>query len=443
MRRRGSARSTLARDARDARRLRQTWRPEGVGRRLRRRAPSASRRARAAATRAAGESARAGSATPIEPPGGRGRCGRAPGRAAAPRDRAVGAWRAKSASGRGSARAAERRSPGAVRARAGPPRAWRRARSWTLGGKLGAHRHRHLGGAGRRRRAHVGGEVDQRPVGLVADRRDERDRARRRGAHDDLLVEAPEILDRAAAARDDQHVRPRDRARPASALKPRIAAATSSAEVSPWTRTGQTRTWRGKRSSSRCRMSRITAPVGEVTTPIDPRQIGQRPLARGLEQALGRELAAALLEQRHQRADARPAPASRRRSGSSTCREGRDAPGGDHLEPFLRLEAQPREGRSSRSPRRCGRSRPSGRNSHGRRRCGPRKPEISPRTRTWPNGILERALQRAGELRDRPFGRVRGAFGLRNHGADPSAHGHDDAKRRRFVLLARHRAPSL
>ena len=31
---------------------------------------------------------------------------------------------------------------------------------------------------------------------------------------------------------------------------------------------GQTSTWNGNRSASRCRMSRITAPVGDVTTPI-------------------------------------------------------------------------------------------------------------------------------------------------------------------------------
>ena len=53
-----------------------------------------------------------------------------------------------------------------------------------------------------------------------------------------------------------------------SALKPRIAAAICSAEPSPCTLTGHTNTRRGKRSCKRCRMSRITAPVGEVTTPI-------------------------------------------------------------------------------------------------------------------------------------------------------------------------------
>ena len=53
-----------------------------------------------------------------------------------------------------------------------------------------------------------------------------------------------------------------------SALKPSIAAATSTAEPSPCTLTGQSNTRRGKRSASRCRMSRITAPLGDVTTPI-------------------------------------------------------------------------------------------------------------------------------------------------------------------------------
>ena len=56
--------------------------------------------------------------------------------------------------------------------------------------------------------------------------------------------------------------------RSGSALKPRMAFATSAAEASPCTRTGHTNTRRGKRSARRCRMSRITAPVGDVTTPI-------------------------------------------------------------------------------------------------------------------------------------------------------------------------------
>ena len=57
-------------------------------------------------------------------------------------------------------------------------------------------------------------------------------------------------------------------------LKPAIAAATCAAAPSPCTATGQISTRRGKRSASRCRMSRITAPVGEVTTPITAGRYG-------------------------------------------------------------------------------------------------------------------------------------------------------------------------
>ena len=53
-----------------------------------------------------------------------------------------------------------------------------------------------------------------------------------------------------------------------SALNPRIAAAISLAARSPCTLTGQSSTRRGQRSLSRCMISRITAPVGELTTPM-------------------------------------------------------------------------------------------------------------------------------------------------------------------------------
>ncbi len=53
----------------------------------------------------------------------------------------------------------------------------------------------------------------------------------------------------------------------ARALKPLIAAITWAAHWSPWTTTGQTTTRQGQRSRMRCRMSRITAPVGLVITP--------------------------------------------------------------------------------------------------------------------------------------------------------------------------------
>ena len=53
-----------------------------------------------------------------------------------------------------------------------------------------------------------------------------------------------------------------------SALKPAMARATSDAQLLPCTATGQTKTLRGNLSRNRCKISRITAPVGDVTTPI-------------------------------------------------------------------------------------------------------------------------------------------------------------------------------
>src|SRR5262249_61082898 len=72
------------------------------------------------------------------------------------------------------------------------------------------NRYRHLGGGGRRRRPLIGGEIDERHVGFVPDRGDQRDHAVGGGAHDDLLVERPQVLERAAPARDDDEVRSRN-----------------------------------------------------------------------------------------------------------------------------------------------------------------------------------------------------------------------------------------
>ena len=80
-----------------------------------------------------------------------------------------------------------------------------------FGDQVEPHRHRHLGRGGRGRRAAVAGVVDQGRVGLVPDRRDQRDRRGGGGAHHDLLVERHQIFEAAAAARDDQQVGPRRR----------------------------------------------------------------------------------------------------------------------------------------------------------------------------------------------------------------------------------------
>ena len=97
----------------------------------------------------------------------------------------------------------------------------------------------------------------KRGVGLVADRRDDRDRRVGDGADHHLLVERPQILDRAAAARDDQQVRARHRPAGRQPSKPATAAATCSAAPSPWTRTGQSRhgSESGPRAGAVCRGS--------------------------------------------------------------------------------------------------------------------------------------------------------------------------------------------
>ena len=66
--------------------------------------------------------------------------------------------------------------------------------------------HDALGRVGGRGRAQVGRQVDERPVVLVADRGDDRRGARGCGAYDRLVGEADQILECAAAARDDDHV---------------------------------------------------------------------------------------------------------------------------------------------------------------------------------------------------------------------------------------------
>jgi hypothetical protein len=71
--------------------------------------------------------------------------------------------------------------------------------------RAGRRRHQ-LGRGGGCRRTQVGGEVGQGDVGLVADAAHHRHRRRAQRPHDALVVEGPEVLERAAAAADDEHV---------------------------------------------------------------------------------------------------------------------------------------------------------------------------------------------------------------------------------------------
>ena len=95
--------------------------------------------------------------------------------------------------------------------------------------KLRPDRHGDLRSRGRSWRATVCRKVDQRRVGLMPDGGDQRDRRIGGGADHFFLVERPQILDRAAAARDDQQVgtrldRARNRGSPSAILRRRALA---------------------------------------------------------------------------------------------------------------------------------------------------------------------------------------------------------------------------
>ena len=71
--------------------------------------------------------------------------------------------------------------------------------------------HDELAGRGRRRGAYVGGEVAERRVLLVPDRRHDRHRAGGDGADDALVAERKQVVEAAAAAREDHDVDARAR----------------------------------------------------------------------------------------------------------------------------------------------------------------------------------------------------------------------------------------
>ena len=93
-------------------------------------------------------------------------------------------------------------------------------------------------------------------------------------------------------------------------------------------------------------MSRITAPVGEVTTPITAGRYGSGLLARLVEQALGGKLLAPLFQQRHQRADAGRLDRVDDDLVFRLAGKVVSLPVAIDLEPFLRLERAAAQGTS-------------------------------------------------------------------------------------------------
>ena len=212
------------------------------------------------------------------------------------------------------------------------------------GEEVGAHRHGELGRRGRRRRAQVRRVIEQCPVGLVADGGDDRDRATGGGAHHRLVVEAHEVFERAAAAGDDQHVRPRR----SSVRGKRVEAVDRRCDLG-----------RGGLSlhPDRPDDDPDREPVGESVEDVandgagrrrhhadDHRQERDFALARGVEQPFRGEFLAPRLEQRHQRPDAGKLQRLDDDLVARFTRESGQFPGRDDLEPFFGLDPQPLKG---------------------------------------------------------------------------------------------------
>ena len=272
--------------------------------------------------------------------------------------------------------------------------------------QLRAHRHRPFGGRGRRRRAHVGGEVDQRHVGLVADRGDQRDHARGRRPHDDLIVERPQILERAAAARDDEQVGSADR----PVHRQRVEAHDGGGDL-----LGGAFALHAHRPHQHVAGEPVGKPMQNVAdngtsrrgNDADQfRQERQRLLSRCVEQAFGGELFLALFDQRHQRAEPRRFQRLDHDLVFRLTGIGRQASGDEDFEPFLRLEAQAAE-----------RSLPDHRLDLGARIlqreiavAGGMRSAVSGDFAAHAHiaeGVLDGLLERRRELGDGPFGNVK------------------------------------
>ncbi len=190
--------------------------------------------------------------------------------------------------GAGSAASAARRDGPAAGAARSPPGARRRraargacSRSVaarcapTASRQAGPVGHDQLGRAGGRRRARVGDESAivksiSWPTPLTTGMRAGVD-----GARHALVVEGPQVLERAAAARQDQHVALGPRRgqpagpRPAPAPPPRPAREPDRSALRP----------AGSAARRMCSTSRRAAPVGEVTTPMRRGKRGSGALA--------------------------------------------------------------------------------------------------------------------------------------------------------------------
>ncbi len=166
-----------------------------------------------------------------------------------------------------------------------------------------------------------------------------RDRAGGDGAHDDFLVERPQILDRTAAARDDHQIGP-----PVGGQGPKAG----DRRRHLFGRALALHQHRPDRDMARKPVGQPVQnvadhrPGGRGDDADPPGQKGQRPLARRIEQPFGRELRLQPFEQLHQRA--RPGQFQPFDDDLifGPARIGGQPPGRDHLDPVFGAKGEAR-----------------------------------------------------------------------------------------------------
>ena len=197
-------------------------------------------------------------------------------------------------------------------------------------------RNQQFGGHRRGRRAQVGGEIGQGEIGLVAHRRHHRHRRGGDGAHQRLVVERPQVFQRSAAAGQQHHLVTAAGRGPAQQVGDlrRGAFALHQAGQDIHFKQGQP----ARQHAEHIAHGRAGG-RGDHRHPAHPGR--QRSLARGIEQAFGRQSGLQCLEGAAQRAFAglfemvehQLVVAARLVQGQAATAE--------HLEAFARHELQP------------------------------------------------------------------------------------------------------
>ena len=219
-----------------------------------------------------------------------------------------------------------------------------------IGQQIGAHRHRHFGGRRRRRRADIGGEIDQGGIRLVPHGGDQRNGAGRGRAHHDLLVEGPEVFQAAAAARDDQQIGPRHPSARLNGVEAGDGRGDLFLGAFALHQHRPDQHMAGKAVTQAMQDVADHGAAGRGDDADDLGQEGQRPLARDIEQAFAGELLAALLQQLQQRALARQFDTVDDELIGRAAGIAGDAPGGDDLQPVFRGDCQTLGGHAPAHP---------------------------------------------------------------------------------------------